>query len=135
MEHNVLREKRNGVIFHVSVEIRRAKGEKALVVVYPMDKDGAFLPAPAGDKSYASKEGRLRTTRMVIPPDDDSTFDDVALFLPYTQLPNHEGRNDYRYEAFVHCEGKWLRMDRPFRGSFWVEHRGQQSPISEGEIR
>jgi len=125
VEHNVLREEKKGLIFHVSVEIRRGKGKKALVAVYPMDKDGTFLLAPAGDKTYASKDGRLRTKRTVIPPDDDSTFDDVGLFLPYTQLPNHEGRDDYRYQAFVYCEGKWLSMDRPFRGSFRVEHHGQ----------
>lgn len=101
-----------------------AKGKKTLVAVYLEDNDGKLLNTTTADKTYATKEGHFRICTNVVPPDNDSSFEDVALFVPYSALPLVAGRNQFHFQVYISCDGKWLAMNHPFRSGFWVDHHG-----------
>ena len=134
IEHNVVKEGRKGVLFHVAGDLRRAKDKKALVAVYILGNDGKYVSAL--DKAYAGEEGRLRTASGFVPREDDFSFKDIALFLPFSAVPLQEGKNQFRFKACVCCEDKWLAMDRVLQGEFQVDHRSQgQTAATQATVK
>jgi hypothetical protein len=123
MEHNVRRDDDKGMLFHVKAHLGRAKDRKALVAVYCLDDDAKFLSPKISHSAYAGHGGHLRVITHIVPPTDDSAFDDIPLFLPYSQIPLHEGRNRFRFQVYISCDGKELPLNHLFQGRFDVVHR------------
>ena len=130
LEHNVVQKGVKGTVFHVNAEIRRAKGKKALVAVCLMDENGKFLSPTPANTAYTSPDGHLCASASVVPPGDDSSFNDLALFLPFNQLTLRAGPNPFQYQVTISCDGKPLSMNRQFRGSFKVTHNPPAAQVN-----
>jgi hypothetical protein len=123
MEHNVVQGGKKGIVFHTAAETRRAKGKKAIFAVNVLGSDGNSVPA--NGKVYSSEDGHLQATTEVMPKEDDASFKDIGVFLPFEALPLREGKNDFRFRVGIFCDGKWLTLNRPFQGTFQVDHKGK----------
>jgi hypothetical protein len=118
-----VRDNAKGMLFHVTAQIGRAKDRKALVAVYCLDDDAKFLSPKISNSVYAGHGGHLRVIAHVVPPTDDSAYDDIPLFLPYSQIPLHEGRNWFRFQVHISCDGKELPLNHLFQDRFYVDHQ------------
>jgi hypothetical protein len=123
MEHNVVQGNQKGMIFHIKAQFRRAMGKKTLVSVYLLNEASKFLPIRTADRAYAGNQGHLRISKQVVPGFLDTTYQDIALFLPYSQLPLRSGKNLFRFQVYAAADGQWLAMNYVFKGEFFVTHQ------------
>ena len=117
LERDAMRNGKKGLAFHLSMEIGRAKGKRASVRLRLLDQSDR--PMPAADRIYSTSDGHMQVAVEVAPSDDTASFQDLALFLPYSQFPaGGRGRKEFHYEINIFCDGKWISNKALYKGRF-----------------
>ena len=73
-----------GLIVHVALDVQNMKGKEIRVSAYFYDNDGNALIDKNND--YHTQDGKVSTGKSITPTSDKSTFSDIQLEIPYSEL-------------------------------------------------
>jgi len=98
-EFDVVESGEKGMRIHTRLNIRGMKGELARVTAYFHFAGGT--PLKDFDKSYTTNDGQASVGKNVTPSYDASEWEDLTLFIPYSQLHLGKGEHSCKYDILV----------------------------------
>lgn len=84
VEHNVYRDGKKGIVFHVDFEVENMNGKTGSCVCYFYDEAGTALND--SDKSHYTKDGKVSVGVDFTSDSGNCRFKDLQLFMPYSQF-------------------------------------------------
>lgn len=93
LEHGVTKDGKKGMKVHVKFNITGMKGKQCLVLAYFESPKGTGVKDTNGD--YSSNTGTVCTSAFITPGYDDTTYNDLSLFIPAEEIHMKPGENTY----------------------------------------
>jgi hypothetical protein len=116
IDYNVQEQGQIGLLYHLAFDIENAKkGDCAAVITY-YSRDRRD-PIPAQNNNYSTVDHILATYKHFTPADDQSTYRDLQLFMPYDEVSMQTGEHYYAY-----CVRLWYGQ-KPVSDCWWDEFR------------
>jgi hypothetical protein len=112
-EHNVTRDGRKGMYFHLRIEIEKARAMPCQVSAF-FAQNGKWLRGI--EKQYSSFEGNMCAFLDFTPKYDKTTLTG-SMFMPYQAMVTKAGNFDLSFVVNVYCTQLKKYVARPFTGA------------------
>lgn len=99
LEHNVYENDIKGMKIHLKFSIQRMKGIKGRCVAYFYYEDGT--PVKDKNSSYRTADDQAAWGKDFTPSYDNSTFNDLVIFMPYKELEAEKGEHAMKLSCTV----------------------------------
>ncbi len=99
MEHNVYDNLVKGMRIHVKFSVERMKGITGQCVAYFRYEDGS--PVKDKNNAYYTSDGQACSSRNFTPSYDNSTFNDLVIFMPYKELEANKGMHNMKFQCVI----------------------------------
>lgn len=102
VDHNVYEDGYKGMRVHVKFDISGAKDHSCQVALYFYDENENALTDY--DDTYDTVGGKVATHVTVTPKYDNTTYNDIAIFMPYNQLHlnTYGAKKKFKYRVQIH---------------------------------
>lgn len=118
VDFDITENNQKGMRIHVKFSVSKMKNIDGDVAVYFEKKDGDKLLAFSGS-SYQSSTGQLAVYKAVTPSYDETDYNDVTLFIPYSEFNVASGRQDLKMDAdLIYKEGGLIQHLKYY--DFWI---------------
>jgi hypothetical protein len=109
IEHNSEQNGQNGMLIHVSAEVLGYKDVPVIAGVFFYDSEGRLVEATAGAaEEFVASNGLLRVRMDLTPGFDDTIYDDLQLWIPYSAFPAGTGEVSFFAEADIYDGSNWI---------------------------
>ncbi len=99
LEHGVTQNSQQGIQVHLSVQAIGFAKVNMIAVAYLDHPKGVGLRDTNG--KYCTTDGTVAFTTNFTPPYDNSTWDDMKIFIPYGEMHLLEGNHTYYCRVFI----------------------------------
>lgn len=106
LEHNVNKNGEIGMQVHVSFTIYGKKSQKCTAIAYFDNPKGVGVKDTNG--RYCTSDGTVSTSVDFYPEYDNTTYSDLSIFIPNSELHLLKGKRTYYSRVFVFSNGKNL---------------------------
>lgn len=98
-EHDVINNSEKGMNVHIKFSSRNRKGLKGNYSVYFYYDDGS--PLKDLNNSHATADGNVAHNKEFIPVYENSDYNDMILFMPYSELHLNPGKYDLKFFVVI----------------------------------
>ena len=99
VDYDVTENGRKGMRIHVKFSVSKLKNVDSYLAVYFEKKDGEKLKTSSSD--YGSKSGQVAIYKSLLPNYDETDYNDLQLFMPYSELNLGTGKFDLKMDVDV----------------------------------
>lgn len=99
VDYNVTDKNRLGMRIHVKFTVKNIKNIDSYLVVYFQGEDGTNLLT--NNQEFRSSDGRVAVYRALKPSFDVTDYNDLDLFIPYTEFNLSRGKYNLKMDADV----------------------------------
>lgn len=100
VEHNETEKGQLGMRIHVKFNIYHYKGIKGYALAYFFDKTGTALRD--FNQLYYTSDGKVSASTDFVPGYDNTVYNDLAIFIPYSELHVNKGKWDLKLKVEIH---------------------------------
>jgi len=100
VEHNQTEDGQAGMRIHVKFNIYHYKGIKGYAIAYFYDKAGK--PLKDFNQKFYTNDGNVSASNHFTPGFDNTIYNDLQIFIPYTELHMAKGRFDLKLKVEIH---------------------------------
>lgn len=130
VEHNVYRDNEKGLVFHVDFEVENMNGKTGTCACYFYDESGKALTDL--DKRCRTEDDKVSVGEDFTPTSDKCRFEDVQLFIPYSQF-HLNGVGNYRLKCRIIL---WNHLLDELNEYHWIHFNyNQPTPHTYGKIQ
>ncbi|MFQ5529541.1 MAG: hypothetical protein ACE5FP_04265 [Gemmatimonadota bacterium] len=98
-DYDVTQGNETGILFHVTFSVQHMKGVSGHVA-YGFEKENGDR-LYTSNSSYVSTNGQLTVYREIQPSYENTTYEDLQVFIPYREITVGEGSHDLRVHVDV----------------------------------
>ena len=102
-DFDVYENNQKGMRIHTKFSVNSMKNIDGYLALYFEKKDGTRLTS--NNSTYRSKSGQLAAYKLINPSYDPADYDDLAVFIPYSEFSLPAGRNDLKIDADLIYKG------------------------------
>ncbi len=99
IEYNVTEDGVTGMRIHVKFTALNLKDVDCYVAIYFEKKNGQKIDGASPD--YRSKNGQLAVYKSIKPAYKEAVYEDIQLFMPYSEIKLGKGKYDLKLEADI----------------------------------
>ena len=99
VEYNVYEDDIKGLKIHLKFSVKRMNGIKGRCVAYFYYEDGS--PVKDKNSSYRTIDGQASSGKDFTPSYDNSTFNDLVIFMPYKELEAKKGEHNMKFSCTI----------------------------------
>ena len=124
VDYNAVRGGEVGLLIHVSLDVKRLRGGTGHVTAYFSFKGGEALRD--FDDRYSTVDDKVCVGTTFEPGYDASTYNDLELFIPISQLHLQGGSRhelEFKVELYTKVDGDWDVLATSEKEGFRVEFR------------
>lgn len=99
VDYNVKEGGENGMRIHVKFDVHNMQGVDSYMMVYFQEEDGTNLTT--SNSTYRSSDGRVATKMLLTPGYKDTTYKDLTVFMPYSELNLSKGKYNLKMDIDV----------------------------------
>ncbi|MGI8639375.1 MAG: hypothetical protein ACR2MG_05415 [Pyrinomonadaceae bacterium] len=97
VDYNVTDKGRLGMRIHVKFTVHNMKNVDSDLAIYFQREDGTKILT--NNKEFASKDGQVAVYRALKPSYDETVYEDLQLFIPYTEFNLSRGKYKLKLDA------------------------------------
>jgi hypothetical protein len=118
VDYDVTENNEKGMRVHVKCTLKDLKGIDCYLALYFQTKNGEYLKGT--QSKYRSTTGNLSAFQLLRPTYDASDYDDLNLFIPYSEFNLSKGRHDLKMIAdIIYPNGNNIKHLKTH--DFWFE--------------
>jgi len=99
VDYNIKEGGENGMRIHVKFDVHNMEGVDCYLIVYFQEEDGTNLTT--SDPTYGSSDGRVAVKKLLTPGYKDTTYKDLTVFMPYSELNLTKGKYNLKMDIDV----------------------------------
>jgi hypothetical protein len=117
VDFDVYENNQKGMKIHAKFSVSSMKNIEGYLACYFEKKDGTRLTS--SNSTYRSKTGQLAAYKLITPAYDQTDYNDMSVFIPYSEFDLPSGRNDLKLDAdLIYKEGGMIQHLKYF--DFWI---------------
>jgi hypothetical protein len=117
IDFDVYENSQKGMKIHAKLSVSSMKNIEGYLACYFEKKDGTRLTST--NSTYRSKTGQLAVYKSITPAYDQTDYNDISVFMPYSAFDLSAGRNDLKIDAdLIYKEGGMIQHLKYF--DFWI---------------
>ncbi len=117
IDFDVFENSEKGMKIHAKFSVNNMKNIEGYLACYFEKKDGTRLTST--NSTYRSKTGQLAVYKLVTPAYDQTDYNDMSVFIPYSAFELSAGRNDLKIDAdLIYKEGGMIQHMKYY--NFWI---------------
>jgi len=117
VDFDVYENNQKGMRIHTKFSVSSMKNIDGYLALYFEKKDGTRLTS--NNSTYRSKTGQLAVYKLITPSYDQTDYNDMSVFIPYSEFDLPSGRNDLKIDAdLIYKEGGMIQHLKYF--DFWI---------------
>ena len=117
VDFDVYENSQKGMRIHSKFSVKDMKNIDGYLAIYFEKKDGERLTS--NNSTYRSKTGQLAVYKLITPAYDETDYNDMAVFIPYSEFNLTTGRHDLKIDAdLIYKEGGMIQHLKYFE--FWI---------------
>jgi len=117
VDFDVYENDQKGMRIHTKFSVSSMKNIDGYLALYFEKKDGTRLTS--NSSTYRSKTGQLAAYKLITPSYDQADYNDILVFIPYSEFNLPPGRNDLKIDAdLIYKEGGMIQHMKYF--DFWI---------------
>ena len=97
VDFDVYENSQKGMRIHTKFSVKNMKSTEGFVAIYFEKKNGDRLKSSNSD--YRSSSGQLAVYKAITPGYDESDYNDLVLFIPYSVFDLPAGKNDLKMDV------------------------------------
>ncbi len=110
IDHNVTRDGVMGMDIYVSFDIANYRDREGMAAAYFYFGDESNRPLRDFNGQYRDAAGNVSVGRYFSPVYDNTTFTDLLLFMPYSELHMAPGSYDLKFYVAIWNTEEWLEL-------------------------
>jgi len=99
VDYDITENGKKGMRIHVKFSVSKMKNVDSYLAIYFEKKDGEKLKTSNTD--YRSKSGQVAIYKSLLPSYDETDYNDLQLFMPYSELNLGTGKFDLKMDVDV----------------------------------
>lgn len=108
VDFDVYENSQKGMKIHAKFSVSSMKNIEGYLAFYFEKKDGTRLTS--NNSTYRSKTGQLAAYKLVTPAYEQTDYNDMSVFIPYSEFSLPAGRNDLKIDAdLIYKEGGMIQ--------------------------
>jgi len=117
VDFDIYQDNQKGMKIHAKFSVANMKNIDGYLALYFETKDGVRLKS--NNTNYRSSSGQLAVYQLVVPSYDETDYNDLALFIPYSEINVASGRNDLKIDAdLIYKAGGMIQHLKYY--DFWI---------------
>ena len=117
VDYDVYENSQKGMRIHAKFSVSKMKNTDGYLALYFEKKDGERLKS--NNSTYRSKSGQLAAYKLITPSNDQTDYNDLAVFIPYSEFNLPSGRNDLKIDAdLIYKDGGMIQHLKYHE--FWI---------------
>ena len=117
VDFDVYENSQKGMRVHTKFSVENMKNVDGYLAFYFEKKDGERLKST--NTTYRSSSGQLAAYKLITPGYDKSDYNDLAVFIPYSEFNVPAGRNDLKIDAdLIYKAGGMIQHLKYY--DFWI---------------
>jgi hypothetical protein len=117
VDYDVYENSQKGMRIHTKFSVENMKSVDGYLAFYFEKKDGERLKST--NTTYRSSSGQLAVYKLITPGYDKTDYNDIAVFIPYSEIQVPSGRNDLKIDAdLIYKAGGMIQHLKYY--DFWI---------------
>ena len=117
VDFDVYENSQKGMKIHAKFSVTSMKNVEGYLACYFEKKDGTRLTS--NTSGYTSKTGQLAVYKLITPTYDQTDYNDLSVFIPYSEINVPPGRNDLKIDAdLIYKAGGMIQHLKYY--DFWI---------------
>ena len=120
VDYDVTEDGKKGMRIHVKFRTYNLKDVDCYLAIYFEKENGEILKTES--RNYRSESGQVAIFKLLTPGYTETVYDDLKLFMPYSELNLGKGKHDLRIDAdVIHEDGDLIKHLKYH--NFWYENK------------
>lgn len=117
VDFDVYENEKKGMKVHTKFSVQKMKDIEGYLALYFETKDGTRLKSDV--EGFKSTSGQLAAYKLLTPGYDDTNYDDISIFIPYSAFNLATGRHDLKIDAdLIYKAGGMIQHLKYY--DFWI---------------
>jgi hypothetical protein len=117
VDYDIYENEKKGMRIHVKFSVSKMKNINGFLAIYFETKDGTRLKSET--TGYRSTSGQLAVYKEITPAYDETDYNDLVVFIPYSAFNLSTGKHDLKMDAdIIYKEGGMIQHLKYY--DFWI---------------